>query len=405
MAERDFMNDLGRELAKSRFNNYTDNYDTIQLGAEPEGPPPMWRKFASEFVQGVRDIMKQTIGFFRPCLGPIRRAVYYYLLPRRYFAPHTKQYQDVSFLWILLGNQASRDLLVRLFAYRVSGHRKIRLPRNTPGYWSDIKNIEQYKLPVPPIKIKFMDAQLAQYDFSPLGFALKAYASGPGSACAFVQKQYEYHVGDIHCKVVPGDIAIDAGGCWGETTLYFAHEVGSQGRVVSFEFIPSNLAVMQANLAANPDLAKRVLLVEQPIWKHSGLALYYVDWGPGSRITEDEKQYEYDGTCNTTTIDDIVEGKSLPRVDFIKMDIEGAEFPALLGAERTIRKYRPKLAISLYHQLSDFVTIPRWLYELNLGYDFYLDHHTIYQNETVLFAIPRKSFAASPANNEISKAA
>ena len=78
------------------------------------------------------------------------------------------------------------------------------------------------------------------------------------------------------------------------------------------------------------------------------------------------------------------------KIDFIKMDIEGAEFNALKGAEKTIRKFMPNLAISLYHSLEDFISIPIYLNSLNLNYKFYLDHHTIYQNETVLFAIPNK---------------
>ena len=44
-------------------------------------------------------------------------------------------------------------------------------------------------------------------------------------------------------------------------------------------------------------------------------------------------------------VDEIVDGK----VTFIKMDIEGSELKALHGAEKTIKKYRPKLAICIYH--------------------------------------------------------
>ena len=290
----------------------------------------------------------------------------------------------------LVGNTASRDLVVKLCAYRILGHRKVKLPRNNPQYWKDVKGIEHYQTSAPPVHIQFMNMELPLFDFTSMGYDLRVHATAPGSACAFVQKQYEYHSGPVHCKAENGDIAIDAGGCWGETIMYFAHEVGPTGRVVSFEFIPSNLSVMQVNLEQNPALASRVTLVKRPIWSHSGLKLFYVDWGPGSRVTADEKQYQYDGICETISIDDMGQELGLPRVDFIKMDIEGAEFPALQGAEQTIKSYRPKLAISIYHQLSDFVTIPRYLHELNLGYDFYLEHHTIYQNETVLFAVPRK---------------
>lgn len=406
MADYPFIRELADELARSRFNNYSDNYDRIQLSAdEPAPPAPMWKQCIGELLQRFKELAHKIISSLRPFLRPFKRAFLYYFMPSKFFVNEARQYEQMHFLHNLLGNTPSRDLAVKLFAYRILGHRQVKLPRNTPKYWQDIKDMEKYKTSTTPIKIAFMDASLAQYDFSPLGYKLKVYATSPGSACAFAQKQYEYHSGNVSCKAEAGDIAIDAGGCWGETTMYFAHEVGPKGKVVSFEFIPSNLAVMRANIAANPELGSRVILVEQPIWNYSGLKLYYVDWGPGSRVTDDEKRYQYDGTCETITIDDMVEQQDLPRVDFIKMDIEGAEFPALKGAEKTIRKYRPKLAISLYHQLSDFVTIPRFLYDLNLGYDFYLDHHTIYQNETVLFAIPRKNFAQQPMHESLAAAA
>jgi hypothetical protein len=75
------------------------------------------------------------------------------------------------------------------------------------------------------------------------------------------------------------------------------------------------------------------------------------------------------------------------RIDFVKMDIEGSELAALQGGERAIRKWRPKLAISLYHRPEDFYTIPQWVDSLRLGYRFYLDHYSIHHEETVLYAI------------------
>ena len=75
-------------------------------------------------------------------------------------------------------------------------------------------------------------------------------------------------------------------------------------------------------------------------------------------------------------------------VDFIKMDIEGAESEALEGAKQTIRAFHPKLAISVYHKLDDFWTIPKYIDQLGMGYRFYLRHFTIHREETVLFAGP-----------------
>ena len=88
----------------------------------------------------------------------------------------------------------------------------------------------------------------------------------------------------------------------------------------------------------------------------------------------------------TDSIDNLVDTNGLRRVDFVKMDIEGAEMDALIGGERTIRSHRPRLAISVYHSLQDFVRIPKWIDSLGLGYKFYLDHFTIHLEESVLFA-------------------
>ena len=68
------------------------------------------------------------------------------------------------------------------------------------------------------------------------------------------------------------------------------------------------------------------------------------------------------------------------------MDIEGSEQSAIKGGINTIMKYKPKLAISIYHSMDDFVNIAQYLKSLNLGYDFYLKHGTIHCEETVLLA-------------------
>ena len=59
-----------------------------------------------------------------------------------------------------------------------------------------------------------------------------------------------------------------------------------------------------------------------------------------------------------TTIDKLVAEQHLSRVDFIKMDIEGAERQALEGARDTVARFRPKLAIALEHRPEDLVDIP-----------------------------------------------
>ena len=71
------------------------------------------------------------------------------------------------------------------------------------------------------------------------------------------------------------------------------------------------------------------------------------------------------------------------------MDIEGAETAALEGALNTIRKFRPKLAIAIYHSSRDLVLIPNWIIDLKLDYEIFLGHYTIHSEETICFAKPR----------------
>ncbi|WP_051685584.1 FkbM family methyltransferase [Clostridium sp. KNHs205] len=74
-------------------------------------------------------------------------------------------------------------------------------------------------------------------------------------------------------------------------------------------------------------------------------------------------------------------------ISFIKMDIEGAEQEALKGAEQVIKKYKPKLAISVYHKPEDFLTIPKIIHDYVPEYKLYLRHYSIYSVETVLYAV------------------
>jgi FkbM family methyltransferase len=89
---------------------------------------------------------------------------------------------------------------------------------------------------------------------------------------------------------------------------------------------------------------------------------------------------------NVDTIDNIVNEK----VDFIKLDIEGAEQDAIKGAKNTIKKYHPILAICIYHKAEDWYKIPQQILAIEKDYDIYLRHYMEGIFETVLYFIPKK---------------
>lgn len=73
-------------------------------------------------------------------------------------------------------------------------------------------------------------------------------------------------------------------------------------------------------------------------------------------------------------------------VDFIKADIEGQEMALLRGASKTIMKYKPKLAICLYHTPFDMFEIPEYIRKIMPDYKMKVRHHTYNTSETVLYA-------------------
>ena len=81
------------------------------------------------------------------------------------------------------------------------------------------------------------------------------------------------------------------------------------------------------------------------------------------------------GKCvpvEVTSVDSLLDGK---RASYIKMDIEGAEAEAIKGAENTIRKYKPKLNIAIYHRSEDIFALPKLIHRINPDYKFYMRHH------------------------------
>jgi FkbM family methyltransferase len=73
-------------------------------------------------------------------------------------------------------------------------------------------------------------------------------------------------------------------------------------------------------------------------------------------------------------------------ITYIKLDIEGSEMEALKGMSETISKYKPKLAICIYHKPADLWELPLFIKELNPSYKLYIrQHHPVH--ETVCYAI------------------
>lgn len=88
-------------------------------------------------------------------------------------------------------------------------------------------------------------------------------------------------------------------------------------------------------------------------------------------------------------LDTLITGQE--KVDFIKLDVEGAEKKALDGAKQLIVRSRPVLAISLYHQPQDLWELPLFLSTICENYKFYIRQHCANSFDSVLYAVPKES--------------
>ncbi len=347
--------------------DFTDNYDRDRFGPADGGKQPGVKE---AIRRSLRNVGLITVGSAK---HTVRSAL-------RYVEPHLV---ELEWLYRHLGDEESRRTLVQVAAYRALGHRRIKLPLNTPGYWEARKRFAENRVGAETMETGFRGWQVYRTDLRPFGYPFELFVMGIQNE--FQLQQYRCPLGNDAIEVEPGDVTVDGGGCYGDTAFYFAHKAGPAGRVYSFEFLPDNLLIFQRNLQFNPDFASRIKLVQHPMWAVSDQELFIEGSGPATRVSPQSKNPEA-SRIKTLSIDSLVEREQLDRLDFIKMDIEGAELEALRGAEAALRRFKPKLAITVYHNFKDFWTIPQYLHQVEPGYRFHLKHFTIHSEETVLFA-------------------
>lgn len=101
-----------------------------------------------------------------------------------------------------------------------------------------------------------------------------------------------------------------------------------------------------------------------------------------SREEAEKRNFEGVEEIETRVLDDVLAGK---RITFIKMDIEGAEYEALLGARKLIMENRPRMAISVYHKFEDFFTLADLVLKMHPDYRIAYRHYGFDDLETVMY--------------------
>ena len=188
-----------------------------------------------------------------------------------------------------------------------------------------------------------------------------------------------------HPRIGPkaGDIMIDGGvSDMVGAQIAFAEAVGPEGRVHGFEPIPWMADKARETLAKWPWYR----LHTAGLAEKRGEAAF-ASLRDSSHICADAGAGGGDTVrCALVSIDEVVREEGLARVDCIKLDVEGAELDALRGAEETIRRFRPRLVICLYHKPEDLVTLPLYVKSLVPEYRLEVAHASCGFTDTILYA-------------------
>ena len=182
---------------------------------------------------------------------------------------------------------------------------------------------------------------------------------------------FREHIEDLmeygHQFLSDGDVVIDGGANQGVFTTAFASKVGASGRVIAFEPMEYAVAKIHKNLTLNG--FENTTVIQKGLSDKTGSATLDLGRGVGSAsITND-----YGGgntvTIETTNIDTEVANLNIDRLDFIKLDIEGAELMALHGARETIDKYHPTICMEISVGSGSDQEIKAHEHLLGLGYE------------------------------------
>jgi len=179
------------------------------------------------------------------------------------------------------------------------------------------------------------------------------------------QENKIYGVGEQAVK--PGDVVLD---CGANVGVYVREALEAGARtIVAIEPAPENLECLRRNFEREAS-AGRVIIYPKGVWdKDDFLTINVAPENPAADSFVIRPEGSHEGTkLPLTTIDKLSAELGLERVDYIKMDIEGAEQRALLGARETIRKFHPRLSLSTYHRPDDPEKIPQIVRDAWSGY-------------------------------------
>lgn len=205
------------------------------------------------------------------------------------------------------------------------------------------------------------------------------------------QKQAEY-LDFINKKKI--NTIIEGGVFDGKNTLEFLRFLAQDGFLYGFEpfyevYLESKNSTFLKNLS-------NVKIYPLALWRNKTQVMFLQDKDNkgGSRIVYKENLAEDEDIVyvEAISIDEFVADNHIEKIDYIKLDVEGAELEVLRGAQKTLTKHRPQLAVCIYHKKEDLFEIPLFLKATLKDYIHRIGHYSSTFWNTIWYAIPKEVY-------------
>jgi FkbM family methyltransferase len=177
------------------------------------------------------------------------------------------------------------------------------------------------------------------------------------------------------------EVFVDGGGFVGDTALQFAENThGNFKKIHVFEPVKETFDEMLVNIDSVEKNKRNI--IPYNVGLYSSLQdVFFSEPSSGARI-EDQGPTP----ARLVALDSYLSEADRKEITYIKLDVEGSELEALKGMQETIAKYKPKLAICIYHLPRDTWEIPLFIHQLNPAYKLYIRQHQPVC-ETVCYAV------------------
>ncbi|WP_307972108.1 FkbM family methyltransferase [uncultured Brachyspira sp.] len=190
----------------------------------------------------------------------------------------------------------------------------------------------------------------------------------------------QYNIKNIF-EVKNDAVVFDIGAFKGDTAYFFSKKCSNKARIYAFEPDENNYKIL---LKIKDKYKLNNVIASNILFSNLETEINFLSMDLNRQAVK----------MKSTTIDKFVEENNIEKIDYIKMDVEGAEKNILEGAIKTIKKFKPSLAIAIYHGgklfMEDFYNIPIFIKNvINEDYEYYIRTFHPAGLETILFCKPK----------------